>query len=109
MDINQLSDNVSVTITKKELLEVINYCLKLETSRRTGHLPEYLTIKQLSEYINYSEPAIYKMVAQASIPNYKLGGKGKILFNRHEINEWLLDFKQSTIAEQISDLNNKVK
>ncbi len=102
---NELPENISVTVTKKDLLDLINICLQHNQLKQKKSFPEHLSIKQLSEYINYSEPAIYKMVANACIPCIKLSGK--LLFRRSEIDDWLNDFRQPTSKEKISELEDK--
>jgi excisionase family DNA binding protein len=101
--LKQLPDSISVTVTKRDLMDVIDICLSKNQNDTAKTFPEHLSIKQLSEYINYSEPAIYKMVSQATIPCYKISGK--LLFKRAEIDSWVLDFKQPTIKERINELN----
>jgi len=96
------TEDVEVTFKKSEFIDLINYCIK-RSSILTEQFPSHLNIKQLSRYLNYSEPAIYKMVAEASIPNYKLSGK--LLFKKAEIDDWLSDFKQPTIKNRISELD----
>jgi excisionase family DNA binding protein len=107
MVIEKLPENVNITVTKKDLFEIIDYCLRRNLNKQAIEVPEHLTIKQLSEYLNYSPPAIYKMVGQAGIPSYKLSGK--LLFKKSEIDVWLSDFKQPTTKDQINELNNKCK
>jgi len=99
-------DSVTYTLQRDELIALINYCLQKNTEAQT-QLPEFLNIKQLSRYLNYSEPAIYKMVAHSEIPCYKLSGK--LLFKKSEVNSWLFEFKQPTIKSQIADLENRGK
>jgi excisionase family DNA binding protein len=105
--LTDLQENVNITVTKRDLVELIEICLNKNLFRQSKQLPEHLNLKQLSEYINYSEPAIYKMIAQAEIPAYKLSGK--LLFKKTEIDEWLMQFKQPTIKARIDELNSKRK
>lgn len=104
--LNELPNNVNITVSKEDLLDLITYC---QTNRETPVriFPEHMSLKQLSEYIGYSEAAIYKMVAQASIPCYKLSGK--ILFKKTEIDDWLRDFKQPTLNQRYAELDRKGK
>lgn len=93
----------NVKISKNELIELVNYCLQ-KGAETKAQVPEHLNIKQLSSYLNYSEPAIYRMVAHSEIPCYKISGK--LIFRRVEIDDWLFEFKQPTIKSQISQLRN---
>ena len=95
-------EDVKITFRKSEFIDLINYCIK-RSSILIEQFPPHLNIKQLSRYLNYSEPAIYRMVADATIPNYKMFGK--LLFKKSEIDDWLSDFKQPTIKNRISELD----
>ena len=98
---NQIPDNINITVSKQDLIDLVNTCL-LKNIGQQKYLPEYLSIKHLSEYLSYSEAAIYKMVAKSVIPFFKIGGK--LLFKRKEIDSWLLEYKKPTINSQIADL-----
>lgn len=99
---NQIPDNVNITVSKQDLIDLVNICL-LKNIGQQKYFPEYLSIKHLSEYLSYSEAAIYKMVAKSVIPFFKIGGK--LLFNRKEIDSWLLEYKKPTINSQVSELD----
>mgnify|MGYP001001399129 CR=1 FL=1 len=103
--ISSLPDNINVTVSKKDLLELFNICLIKSRQDQEKHFPVFLSIKQLSEYFNYSEPAVYKMVAQAEIPCYKISGK--LLFKKTEIDAWLFEFRQPTVNEKVGELLRK--
>ena len=47
------------------------------------------------------------MVGNFAIPYYKL--QSKLLFKRSEIDDWLLDYRQSTVKEFISTQNKQNK
>ncbi len=83
---NMFNTNVEtyIKITQNELIELVNFCLQ-KSSNTIEQFPPHLNIKQLSRYINYSEPAIYKMVSLAEVPCYKISGK--LLFKKTEIDE----------------------
>ena len=95
-----------VTLEKSDLIQLVNYCLQ-KGAEPKAQVPEHFNIKQLARYLNYSEPAIYKMVAHSEIPSYKLSGK--ILFKKSEVHSWLFEFRQPTIKSQIAELENRGK
>ena len=105
--LQNFSGNVNVTLSQSDLVDLINTCLTKNSFIQEKQLPVHFSIKQLSEYLNYSEPTIYKMVGQSLIPCYKLSGK--ILFKRTEIDEWLLDFRKATTKQCFTVLDNKCK
>jgi excisionase family DNA binding protein len=100
------NDEKRITLEKSDLIQLVDYCLQKGAETR-AQIPEHLNIKQLSKYVSYSEPAIYKMVAQAVIPSYKISGK--LLFKKTEIDDWLMQFQQPTIKARIAELNSKCK
>jgi len=102
-----LPEEVNITVTKKDLVNLVNICLSTNEYRQAKPIPEHLTIKQLSEYLNYSAPAIYRMVGQSEIPNYKLSGK--LLFKKTEIDHWLHEFRQPTTKDRFVELDSKCK
>ena len=105
--LTDLHENVNITVTKKDLLDLIEICFCKNVYKQKKQLPEHLSIKQLPEYLNYSEAAIYKMVANAEIPSYKLSGK--LLFKKTEIDGWLHQFLQPTLKAKLAELNSKRK
>jgi len=105
--LNDLHENVNITVSKRDLIELVDLCLSKTPCKQAKEFPEHLSIKQLAAYLNYSEAAIYKMVAQAVIPSYKLSGK--LLFKKVEIENWLIEFKQPTIKARIAELNSRCK
>ena len=108
MDIlSNLPDSINITVSKKDLVDLFNICIQKSRNENVRFMPEHLTIKQCAEYINYSEPAIYKMVANSEIPCYKIAGK--LLFRKSEIENWLNDFKQPSLKEKLDDLRSKAK
>ena len=105
LTLDNLHENVNFTLKKKDLIELIETCLN-KSSEKQKIFPQHLSIKQLAEYLNYLAGAVYKMVSQAEIPTYKLGG-GKLLFKKSEIDNWLLDFKQPTTKTRLDELNSQ--
>lgn len=48
---------------------------------------EYLTVKELCEWIRLSQSKVYSLINNNEIPYSRIGGK--ILFNREKINIWI--------------------
>lgn len=59
---------------------------------------EVLTLEECAVYTGYSKNHIYKLTSQRAIPFYKPRG-GHILFKKSEVDEWLLQGRQSTNRE----------
>lgn len=62
-------------------------------------------IDELVIYAGFSKLYIYKLTSQNKIPFYKPNGK-HIFFKKTEIDEWLLNNRQSTIDEIESEAIN---
>lgn len=105
LDITRLPNDIYITAKKQDLIDLVNFCLLKNMNEQKRMFPEYLTIKQLAEYIGYSEPSLYKKVAQSEIPCYKIAGK--LLFKKTEIDAWLFEFRQPTITEKVGELLRK--
>jgi len=50
----------------------------------------WLSVADLAQYIKSSESAIRRLVAKNEIPFKRIGSNGKIVFNRRQIDLWLL-------------------
>lgn len=48
---------------------------------------EYLTVKELCEWIRLSQSKVYALINNNEIPYSRIGGK--ILFNREKIKIWI--------------------
>ena len=58
---------------------------------------DYLSVNELSQYINLSSSAIYKKTSARLIPCTKSGKK--LLFKKVAIDEWLQQHSQETLSE----------
>ena len=58
---------------------------------------DYLSVNELSQYINLSSSAIYKKTSARLIPFTKSGKK--LLFKKVAIDEWLEQHAQETLSE----------
>jgi excisionase family DNA binding protein len=55
--------------------------------KKTEKLDEFMTVRELAQWIKLSESHIYFMVNKKKIPFAKLGGK--LLFEREKIRKWI--------------------
>jgi excisionase family DNA binding protein len=86
--------------------ELGNSLKEIEISNQSGEPDEYLNVKQVSELIGLEESTIYALTSQRRIPHYK--PSKKLLFSKHEILDWLKDYRCRTIDE-MSDIQNSRK
>lgn len=102
LDLFSLKENINLTVSKENLQYFAEVLVQKFTEKSQGtQYPAQMTIFQVSSYLNYSRPTIYKMVGNNSIPFYKMGSKGKLLFKKSEIDAWLTEKKHSTVSEFI--------
>lgn len=59
---------------------------------------EVLTIDECAAYTGYTKNHLYRLTSTRAIPFYKPLG-GKIVFRKSEIDNWLLQNRQATVAE----------
>lgn len=55
--------------------------------KKKAKLDEFLTVRELAEWIRLSESHVYFLVNKKKIPFVKLGGK--LLFDREKIRGWI--------------------
>lgn len=60
-----------------------------------GRFPRWMGVRQLARYISRPEKSIYNMVQRGEIPCIRTGGqiRGKLVFDKLEIDEWMESFK----------------
>lgn len=82
----------SITEIKARLLEMED---KLYSTKRVMNFDE------VCKYIGISQSALYKMTSAGVIPFHKPRGK-MLYFDKTEIDEWLLQNRNETVAEKQS-------
>jgi excisionase family DNA binding protein len=87
-----------IILQKLEKIEKSIEELKNQNKESKIKVQELLSCVELAEYINLKVSTIYSLVHQKKIPYYK---KGKLYFNKSEIDKWILESPHKTI----SDLN----
>ncbi|MCD4665963.1 MAG: helix-turn-helix domain-containing protein [Bacteroidales bacterium] len=71
-------------------------------------VPEYLTVKLLSDLIHLKESTIYSLVSKNRIPVSRQQGR-RLIFSRKEITEWVESGRQKTIEEIKDSINENLK
>jgi excisionase family DNA binding protein len=54
--------------------------------------PPWLNLTSAAAYLDWPKQRLYKLTASGAIPHYK--HDGRLLFNKHELDHWLLAFAQ---------------
>jgi excisionase family DNA binding protein len=89
--IENLPENINITVTKQDLLEFADYLLsKLELEKKEiTHSKSVLNVVEAAEFISMSKSAIYKYTHEGLIPHYKRGKR--LYFKIKELEEWLTE------------------
>ena len=69
---------------------------------------EFLSIKELSEYIGVKPKTLYSWVSKKAIPHYRI--LGLIRFRKHEIDNWLISFHkidEDLINKRINEIEDE--
>ena len=76
-------------------------------STTTIELPDLLTIKQASEFVNLAVPTIYTLVGRNEIPFMKPGRK--LYFSRKELESWIREGRKKTTEECADEAREDLK
>ena len=68
---------------------------------------EVLNFSETSTYLNISASHLYKLTSSKQIPHFCPNGK-KLYFNRHELDLWLQQKKQTTKQEIEQEATNYI-
>jgi excisionase family DNA binding protein len=60
---------------------------------------KYLTVAQLSEYLNIHKATIYKMLREGRLPGFRIGSDWR--FSLEAIKEWVRDQMKNSTGIQI--------
>lgn len=66
----------------------------------------WLTIAELSLYLNLKPATLYALVSRAEIPHYRIGRV--IRFKRVEVDEWILTKKARSRKERVEKIISSV-
>ncbi len=72
--------------------------LKALITGQTLLLKDVLNFSEACQYLNISESHLYKLTSRKQIPHFCPQGK-KLYFNRHELDGWLQQNRQTTTDE----------
>ena len=89
--IQELPDNINITVTKQDLIEFANYILSLAAfnSVEINSGKKILNVDEAAEFISVSKSYIYKLTMDGLIPHYKRGKR--LYFKVEELEEWLTE------------------
>ena len=88
---------IEYIMAEKEYQELTERLARIESLVVAG-AKEVLTIDECAVFTGYSKDYLYRLTSQRRIPFYKPMG-GAIYFRKSEIEDWLLQNRQSTEAE----------
>ncbi len=95
--IEELPEQISITVTKQDLIGFANYLIKeyaaiIRTESILEHdLKNIIDINEVAAYTGFSRSYIYKLTSGGLIPHYKRGKR--LYFKTEELEEWLTETK----------------
>ena len=107
--LSALPDNITLNISKGDLIAFANE-LRSQPSA-TPHTPtsapasDLLTLKQAAEFLNLAPQTIYGHTSNGTIPFIR---KGKLYFQKSELEAWVLQGKRQTKAEIVAAAENHI-
>ena len=73
---------------------------KLNFNLENGHTKRWLSVRELAEYLSYSNDRIYKLKDEYFLENEHFFKKsGKILFDRVAIDSWMVEGKSNEVNQ----------
>lgn len=58
----------------------------------------WLTVRELADYIGYSQRSIYRFVTERRIPYYQPGPGRSLLFDRGEVDAWIASHRHEAFS-----------
>ena len=95
-----------LTDLKKILLEIKDNLNQLSLNQK-----EWFNVNELSVYLSISPVTVYKYVHEKTIPFYKIPESSKLIFNKHEIDQWILNSnenKKKLTQNEIVEIANSI-
>ena len=88
-----------------DLSRKVDYLTDLLTSQATKPLvnesnePDLITIEPASKLVKLAKPTIYGLVSRDQIPFMKRKGSKRLYFSRKELEAWIREGRNKTVAE----------
>ncbi len=77
---------------------------RIEDMLKEAKSKETMSVAEAAEYTGYSKNYLYRLTSDHQIPHYKRGGK--LVFNRSELDKWLLHDRVRTDEEVKAEADN---
>lgn len=77
------------------------------TTARDRLTTEWLSVKEVADYLGLKESTIYQYVNERRIPFYKVPGSSAVRFKRSEIDEWMASGRVETKDEYLARITKK--
>lgn len=109
---------MNISVENLELLpEILEKIKLIEKSLENNQAKRWMNVKEVGKYLGYSADYIYKLRDEEFIEGIHFHKKGKLLFDRIEIDKWIIgdskNLQQSTknrvneILESVLQANKK--
>ena len=79
------------------------------SSHHSADAPDLISIKQASKVVNLAISTIYGLVGRHEIPFMKRPHSKNLYFSRKELENWIREGRQKTVAECTGEVNKNLK
>jgi excisionase family DNA binding protein len=99
--------NLNLQESRHDLIIRLLKGIQSHLEEQTVLSKEVLSFDEAKKYLNVSESFLYKKTSQGEIPHYK-PTNGKLYFHKSELESWVLNSKELSIAELEQKAKNVV-
>jgi predicted DNA-binding transcriptional regulator AlpA len=110
ISLSELPDNITLNVSKSDLIAFANELRSQPSATpQTLHEPEaaseFMNLEEAAKFIKKAEQTIYGYTCKGTIPFIR---KGKLYFQKSELEAWLLQGKRKTKAEIVAAAENHI-
>lgn len=102
--LSELKDKPLFTLTVDQFLSLQQNATPQSQNQGEANLAKIIGVEEAVKLTGYKKSTLYRKTSTGAIPHFKRSGK--ILFLREELEAWLLENRQETVAEALERLDN---
>lgn len=87
------------------LPDILEKLKVIEKNLENMHSKRWMNVKELGKYLGYSSDHIYKLREDEFIEGIHFHKKGRLLFDRIEIDKWVIGDKQNLLIDSKKTVN----
>lgn len=106
--LSQLPDNIKIEATKSDLIAFAHELLQLQPTvsiEADTESSDLMNLEEAAKFIKKAEQTIYGYTCKGTIPFIR---KGKLYFQKSELEAWILQGKRKTKAEITAAAENHI-